>query len=324
MPVYPLRFTPVYKDYLWGGTRIPRRFGRAAHPAVCAESWEVSTRAEGESVVCNGPLAGTALGGLARSWPSQLTGAAAADGKFPLLVKLIDAEQALSVQVHPDGAGAARYGGEPKTEMWYVLEAAPGARIFAGLKAGTTPDRFAAALRDGHVPDLLRTIPARAGLAVFVPGGRVHAIGAGCLVLEVQQNSNTTYRVYDWDRKGADGKPRELHVEQALRIIDWQDAGDAGTVPTRIGGDEEDGVFSVVSCEFFRVLRLDLSRPRTVPLDGRSCHILFTASGRMEVEAGGATERMEPGATGLIPASAGTYGLAPVGGPASVLQIGLC
>ncbi|MCA1808667.1 MAG: type I phosphomannose isomerase catalytic subunit [Kiritimatiellia bacterium] len=221
IPLYPLPLMPAYKDYIWGGDRIPRRYQRDLPPGRYAESWEFSDRSEGVSVVADGPLRGRRLDELLAQYGADLVGADVATERFPLLIKLIDARERLSVQVHPNDMTAPLTAGEPKTEAWYVLAADADAAVYAGFKPGTDEQALRSALLQGRVADLLERHAVRPGDLIYIPGGLVHAIGAGCLLLEVQQNSNTTYRVYDWDRVGADGSPRELHLEQALRVINW-------------------------------------------------------------------------------------------------------
>lgn len=284
---YPWRFRPQYKDYLWGGDRIIRHFHRNEPPGVYAESWEVSTRPEGPSVICNGPCAGTPLA-------DALPG-------FPLLLKLIDARDTLSVQVHPDNASAARFGGEPKTEMWYVLAADPGACVYCGLKPGVDQPVLRAALASGRVGDLLERIPVTAGDAVFVPGGRVHAIGGGCLLFECQQNSNTTYRLYDWDRVGPDGKPRPLHIEESIRVIDWSAAAPPKLKPRRLRAPGRNGRMLVLDTTFFRMERLDLVEAWRTPSRRRAFDVYFVADGTVEIRAPGFRETAAAGTTYLVP-----------------------
>lgn len=317
---YPLLFEPVYKDYLWGGNRLARQYGRSGTPPVCAESWEISDRPEGMSVVANGPAKGRSLHSLVTQWGPALTGQA--DAVFPLLVKLIDARKDLSVQVHPNEQNAHRTGGEPKTEMWYVLEADPQARIYAGLRPGCTREHFETALRGGTLEtDALAAVPARPGRAVFVPGGRVHAIGAGCLLLEVQQNSNTTYRVYDWNRTDNKGQPRELHLEQAMQVIDWENSTPQVCSPRLRPSDGPNGYADIIACPFFSSERLTLNTAEPVAHDGGSFQIIFVASGTILVGAGGTVATADRGTSCLIPAVARHYTLTPVGGPAIVIRV---
>jgi len=243
---------------------------------------------------------------------------------FPLLIKIIDAKRNLSVQVHPDEKTAPLTGGEPKTEMWYVLEAEPGAKIYAGLQPGVTRKEFEKALAEKRLAkDVLAAIPARPGRTVYVPGGQVHAIGAGCLLLEIQQNSNTTYRVYDWDRVGADGQPRELHLEQALQVINWENAAPHILPPRPLPDDSANRCLQIADTPFFSVRRYDLREPLEVSHTGISFHILFTVSGSVLVGANGTAASMPAGTSCLLPAAATAYTVTPRKGPASVLQIAL-
>ena len=219
-----LRFTPIYKNYLWGGDAIPRRYGRAGAPRPCAESWELSAHPDGDSTVAAGPLAGRTLSSLAAEFGRDITGVRAPFAtRFPLLCKLIDARQSLSVQVHPSPADPAANPLEYKNECWHVIDASPGCAILAGLDpairdkptlaalAKDNPDALAAALTR-HAPN--------PGETLYIPAGLVHAIGAGALIYEVQQSANTTYRLHDWGRVGPDGLPRPLHIDAAVRSID--------------------------------------------------------------------------------------------------------
>jgi mannose-6-phosphate isomerase len=317
---YPLLFTPVYKDYIWGGNRIPALYHRDMPDGICAESWEITDRPEGMSVVSNGPLAGSTLRELMESDGPGLVGTCYRGGTFPLLVKIIDARQKLSVQVHPNDDNAAGLGGEPKTEMWYMLDGSDDAAVYAGLRRGTTSNEFAKAIADDDLEQMLVSIPVSTGDAVFVPGGRVHAIDAGCLLLEIQQNSNTTYRVYDWGRKGHDGKPRALHVEQALDAIDWADGGDA-KISAAPFDDDANSIAEVVACSHFRVERLGLIDRMNAANEGSSFHGLFVASGNAVVSAGGEEVSIAAGTSCLVPAMVADYSLDPVGGAAQVIRI---
>lgn len=212
---YPLKLAAAPVERIWGGRRIAETFNREIPLAHCGETWEVSTRAASPSRILNGTLSGMTLD---KAWPVL---SAPKPDRFPLLIKLLDAQDDLSVQVHPGCPVPSGSSGEPKTEMWYILDASPEACIFAGLKPDTTPAQFRKALQENRIADCLLRHPAKAGQAIFIPGGTVHAIGAGCLIYEVQQNSDTTYRVFDWNRKDSRGHQRELHVEPALRVIDW-------------------------------------------------------------------------------------------------------
>lgn len=226
LPLYPLQFAPVFKDYPWGGRALETALGRAIPDGIVAESWEISAHPNGQTPVVNGPLAGQTLGQVQDLLGADLLGSRnqrALDlGKFPLLIKLLDANRWLSVQVHPDDAyGLAHEGEYGKTEMWVILHAEPGAELIYGLKAGVDRAAFAQAVAEDRSQDLLHRLAVQAGDVVFVPAGAVHSLGPGIIVAEIQQNSDTTYRLYDWGRLGNDGQPRPLHIDQALAVIDW-------------------------------------------------------------------------------------------------------
>jgi mannose-6-phosphate isomerase len=319
MTPYPLRLQPAYKDYLWGGDRIPRVFGRDLPPGRYAESWELSARPEGPSAVANGPLAGRPLADAIALDPRAQLGAGLEKAGLPLLVKIIDARERLSVQVHPDDAGAARHGGEAKTEMWYVLAAEPGAAVWCGLAEGVTRAAFEAAAASGHFEPLLRRIPIRPGDAIFVPGGRVHAVGEGALLLETQQNSNTTYRVYDWGRVGPDGRARALHVAEALRTIDWDDRGDPRVKPavTRAGRNQ---IARLADGPHFRVDRVVLGERWSEMPSGRF-RAFFVARGAAALRWENQSEPAAAGTTFFVPAAVAVTAWDPLDGPAEVIRI---
>ena len=317
---YPLLFAPVYKDYIWGGHRLAERFGRAETPVVCAESWEISAHVDGMSHVSNGPLAGQSLAALAAQFGAALTGTHAPQpNRFPLLLKLIDARENLSVQVHPGDDNAGLVGGDPKTEAWYVLDRTPGALFYAGLKPGTTPASFRTAMSQGTAPEQLFKLDVAPGDTLFIPGGLVHAIGAGCLIFEVQQTSNTTYRLYDWGRFDAAGQPRPLHVQQAFQVIDPDLEEPRLIHPPTLAADNRNYWHTVLGCKYFNLRRLDLRSAEQVLLDGTSFHALFVLNGEAAVSAGGGAVPLPAGTSCLIPAAAGSFNLRPTGASATVL-----
>jgi len=223
--LYPLTFQPIFKERVWGGRNLERLYRKSLPPgATIGESWEISDRPGDVSVITNGPLAGKDLRWLMQHHERELLGdTPSPDGRFPLLIKILDAEDKLSLQVHPPVEVAAMLGGEPKTEVWYVADAATGAELCVGLKQGVTREMFEKKLRTGDAAECIHRVPVRKGDAMFLRSGRIHTIGAGLVIFEIQQNSDTTYRVFDWNRAGLDGKPRELHVEQSLASIDFND-----------------------------------------------------------------------------------------------------
>lgn len=228
--LYPLRFKPVYKDYIWGGRSLADLGKILPGTGIVAESWEISGHPNGPSIIANGPLAGRSLPDVVLSLGRTLLGSIPSEhdlARFPLLIKLIDAHDQLSVQVHPDDnyARIHEHGEDGKNEMWYVVSARPGARLVAGVRPGVKPECFLAAIKDGTCLDLLQSIPVKAGDVVNIPAGLVHAIGDGLVICEIQQNSDTTYRVYDYDRRDGEGKLRPLHIEKAMQVINFNSSG---------------------------------------------------------------------------------------------------
>lgn len=322
-PLYPLLLKPIYKDYLWGGDRIGQVFHREVPPGLVAESWEVADRPEGMGVVRNGRLAGSTMETLRRGLGSDLLGQKGRSfPALPLLIKLIDARQTLSVQVHPDNDGAARHGGEPKTEMWYILDAEPGAFVYSGLRPGVTPESFARAVADQTVESLLNKVAVKPGDAIYIPGGRVHAIGSGCLLLECQQNSNTTYRIYDYGRVGADGKTRELHLEQAVKVIHWDDHASPLAVPRRIEQRPSGERWDILTSPYFRMEQIRWSGEWTWARDLSTFRVLFVEEGTVSVAGPYGVDEAPRGTTLLIPAACPDLVLK-AAGPARVLVMGL-
>jgi len=253
--LYPLTFQPIFKERVWGGREIERLYGKKLPPAKpIGESWEISDRPGDASVIANGPLAGKDLRWLMENHRAELLGQAkpASGDRFPLLCKILDAREKLSLQVHPPADRAAQLGGEPKTEMWFIAEAAPEAELYVGLKRGVTRAAFEKKIHDGSVAECFHHLPVKQGDAMFLPSGRVHAIGAGLVIFEIQQNSDTTYRVFDWNRVGLDGKPRELHIAESLASIDFNDF-EPGLVETARGNGPNGEVRRLVQDSLFNV-----------------------------------------------------------------------
>lgn len=223
--LYPLTFRPIFKERVWGARNLERLYCKKLPATVpIGESWEISDRPGDVSVIANGPLAGKDLHWLVENHRADLLGDAKLEaGRFPLLIKLLDAQEKLSLQVHPPAAKAAELKGDPKTEMWFIADAIPNAELYVGLKRGVTRADFERRIGDGSVAECFHRVPVKPGESMFLPSGRVHAIGAGLVIFEIQQNSDTTYRVFDWNRVGLDGKPRDLHIPQSLASIDFND-----------------------------------------------------------------------------------------------------
>jgi len=305
-PLYPLKFAPIFKTAVWGGRRLATMFPSAPAEGPVAEAWILSDQADELSRVTNGPLAGTTLRDLVHERRSELLGEAAGDDVFPLLLKFIDARDRLSVQVHPDDEGARRLAGAPrgKTEAWVVTRAEPGSQIYAGFRPGVTREQFEAALGAGTTEELLHTFEPKVGDCLFLPAGIVHAIGGGLMVFEVQQTSDVTFRLHDWDRVDAKtGRPRELHVEQALACTDfasgprrpaWPSLDHAGPVQRE----------RLVQCEYFRLYRYGGSRPFVHDGVG-AASVLVGLEGELTVRGGGREEVLRPGEVLLLPAALG-------------------
>ncbi len=244
-----IRFTPVYQTRVWGGRLLETRLGRELPDSEFpyGESWDVSAREEADCEVSAGSLQGKRLSELwsDRTLRSVIFGEKAPESdRFPLLCKILDARERLSIQVHPPAELAKELGGDSKTEVWYIAEAKPGAVLYVGLKGGVDQVAFRRALETGDVEYCVHSLPVSAGQFIFIPSGRLHAIGAGLMIYEIQQNSDTTYRVFDWNRVGIDGRPRTLHIEESLRCIDFSDVEPE---MDRIDGNV------IVDCEYFRL-----------------------------------------------------------------------
>ncbi|MFM7076008.1 MAG: type I phosphomannose isomerase catalytic subunit [Planctomycetaceae bacterium] len=311
--MHPLLFRPIYRRYLWGGRGFATRLGRDLPPGDdYAESWEVVDRSADQSVVAAGPFAGRSLGELVRAHGAELLGRHAGLAAFPLLFKFLDARSDLSVQVHPDDARAALL--DPpdrgKTEAWYVIDVAPGARLWAGLRAGTDRERLAAALRSGRCDEVLHVVEPRPGDCIFVPAGTVHAIGAGLLVAEIQQSSDVTYRLHDWNRTGPDGKPRALHVEAGLEAV----TGFAPVAPAPRIPIDDPAAQRLVDCPYFRLDEVRPGGPWDVGGDDR-CHLLAVVGGEARLGDRWGLPALPLGTTLLLPAAIGRQTLHPAGPP---------
>ncbi|MCU0915797.1 MAG: class I mannose-6-phosphate isomerase [Planctomycetes bacterium] len=246
MNMYPLKSVPVFKERIWGGRKLQEVFGKDLPPGEkIGESWEIADLPEGQSTIGNGALCGQPLGAVVRRYPGDIAGTRDFPPRFPLLVKFLDAQDVLSVQVHPDPQTCRRMGrGDPKTECWYIIRAEPGAVIYKGLRQGVTKERFAQAIADGTTADLLAMVPVQPGECHFIPAGTAHSLGAGLLIAEVQTPSDTTYRVFDWNRVDDTGHPRSLHIAEALESIHFDVTPDTLPVTT---------VGRLVDCEYFRL-----------------------------------------------------------------------
>lgn len=289
---YPLKFIPVYKDYLWGGRNL-ERFGRSLPQGLVAESWEISGHPDGVSIVANGELAGLSLPELLVKFDKEIIGTKLYEryiNQFPLLIKLIDANQKLSVQVHPDDEYAAAHeGGYGKNEMWYIVWAEPGAAIIYDLVPGTTREILDAAIREGRIENYIKTVPVVAGDVFNIPTGMVHGLGAGIIVAEIQQSSNLTYRLFDYNRTDAKGNKRLLHIEQALEVIDYKSAGQRGKVEGVIK-ENKPGFLrkELIANEYFEVDICELDGEVVQNTDGQRffCYTFLEGVGKIKYKEG--------------------------------------
>ncbi|HEX9115453.1 MAG TPA: type I phosphomannose isomerase catalytic subunit [Anaerolineae bacterium] len=329
--IYPLTFTPALRDYIWGGRRLAELYGRELPPGKIAESWEISGHPAAPTAADAGYWAGQPLPAILQALGDALVGKRASWAlrrqKFPLLVKLLDCHENLSVQVHPDDTYAqAHEGGElGKTEMWYVLHADPGSQIILGLQPGVTRDQFRQALDAGQqeLDGLLHRIPVAAGQAVAVPAGTIHALLGGVVVTEIQQNSDTTYRVWDWGRVDKDGKPRPLHVDKALDVISWGAAGYGVSVPqvqSSVGGVTQS---QLVRNQYFVVeeVILDAGASYLGTCDGATMEIWGCVAGQATVISADDHRVELPSIRyALIPAAMGDFEIA-AHGPCTCLRV---
>ena len=301
--LYPLTFHPLLKERVWGGRKLEQLYRKPLPPGVpIGESWEISDRPGDISKINNGVLAGKDLHWLVERHCEPLLGSAKLRrGRFPLLVKILDAEEKLSLQVHPPAVTAARLGGEPKTEMWYIAHAAPGAEIFVGLKHGVTRNEFERKVTNGTVAECFHRLPVKAGDAMFLQSGRVHGIGAGLVIFEIQQNSDTTFRVFDWNRLGLDGKPRALHIAESMESINFEDFE-----PPLIKGKStvNNGVNKrlLVQDPLFTVELYEIAQGSRVELKPKQMQVVAGVSGQMHVENGETKIGLSAGGFSLIPA----------------------
>ncbi len=305
-----ITFEPLPMERVWGGRRLESTLGKKIPPSSpFGESWEVVDRADAQSVVHSGPHTGATLHDLWTQHRAEIFGEAYAAHpapRFPMLIKILDARERLSVQVHPPAHSAAALNGEPKTEAWYFLDCLPGASIYAGLKRGTTRQAFDTALANGQIEDVICRKPVNSGESIFIPSGRLHAIGEGCLIVEVQQNSDTTYRVFDWNRSGLDGMPRQLHLEESLASIDFEDFE-----PDLNPADSD----IIAVCEHFVIENWKLDAPRRA-LDDAAFAIFAVVAG--EVSCAG--QVFSTGSFFLVPANLPSTLVEPINNSAALLR----
>ena len=291
----PIYFKPIYQERVWGGRNLEEALGRKLPKGeVIGESWDVVDRPEAMSVIDKGDFAGKSLRELIEDRPEEIMGEGYDSSRpFPILVKWLDCSDRLSLQVHPPAEVAPALGGEPKTENWYIADCRPDASLIVGLKNGVTRDEFKRRLGEGTLEECVHRFPVSSGESILVESGRIHAIDAGNLILEIQQNSDTTYRVYDWGRVGLDGSPRQLHLEESLKCIDWNDFEPEAVCPGP-------GESLLADCREFRLRKVDLGVSSSpVAFKGGEPRLVSVTAGSVQISG----KTIANGATVLLPAS---------------------
>ncbi len=306
----PLVFEPIFMERVWGGRRLESLYGkRLPSAALIGESWEIVDRPEAQSVVHEGPLRGVTLHELWCKQRAEIFGNVPDAPRFPILCKLLDAQENLSLQVHPPRPMAKKLGGESKSELWYIADAAPKARLYAGVKKGTTRDGFAKAIEQGRIDKHLHALEVKTGDAIFLPSGRMHALGAGVVLVEIQENSDTTYRIYDWDRSKKGRAARQMHIAEALQCIDFKDV-EPGLSP--LEGE------SLIRNELFEIDKWDLKNDREIVETGRFA-IVVCLTGKIECSG----KHFNPGDFFLVPANLPDRVVRPLAKGASLLRVRL-
>jgi len=305
--LYPLLFYPIHMERIWGGNKLKVNFARELGDKPIGESWELACHKNGNSIISNGYFKGKSLGDLISDYGQEILGSAIYNdryNKFPLLVKLIDARDWLSVQVHPNDNYACEFenGELGKTEAWYIIDAIEDARIVYGLKEGISKKDFRACVDKNRIGDCLKELKVKAGDVVYIPAGMVHALGEGILVYEIQQSSDTTYRIYDWDRVDRHGHKRDLHVEKAMDVISFNSKYQDKIRGLRVKEDGGDRIVYIAN-RYFAVERLITSGSMSLALDGKRFQILTCIDGSGDLVYEKGSIRLNKGSSCLVPAS---------------------
>lgn len=301
----PLKMRPCYKEYLWGGSRLQREFHKADAPEVTAESWELSCHPDGVSTVMGGPCDGMSVVRLGALDRAGFWGTACGE-EFPILVKLIDAEKDLSVQVHPSDETALP-GEHGKAEMWYVVDCEPQAFLYLGFSQRVTRAEFLRRAEDGTICQVLNRVPVSRGDVFYILPGTIHAIGAGILIAEIQQNSNTTFRVYDYQRKGTDGKTRPLHLKRAADVLSYEPVVPEECRANSCASFPAFAMAEMFSCRYFRAYRVDVRTAVALRCEGQSFQHILCVEGGGRIQAGGVEYPLWRGDSYFLPAAMGEY-----------------
>lgn len=304
----PLKMCPCYKNYLWGGDRLKSEFGKSTLLPVVAESWELAANAAGVSTVAGGDLEGKNLLDLASIGQVGFWGEKCRGKEFPILVKLIDAHKPLSIQVHPsDDTAVAERGERGKAEMWYIVDSEPRAFIYFGFSKRISKEEFLLRAKDGTICDVLNRVPVKKGDVFYILPGTIHAIGAGMVIAEIQQNSDTTFRIYDYQRKDANGNFRELHIERAAQVVNLEPIIPEECKANSTMSFPEFTMTEMFSCKYFKAFRLDITGSITLLCDGTSFHHLLCVDGCGEYKCGGKHYPFQRGDSYFMPAAMGKY-----------------
>ena len=309
--LYPMKLEAPLKDYLWGGTRLKDEYGKKTNLDKVAESWELACHKDGKSKIVNGEAAGLFLEDwLAGQDKSVLGTNAVSFPYFPLLIKLIDAKGDLSVQVHPDNDYAMRVEGEyGKTEMWYIVDCEPGASLLYGFKEKISKEEFERRIADNTLLEVCNRVPVKKGDVFFIDSGTLHAIGKGILICEIQQNSNTTYRIYDYGRVGKDGKPRELHVKKAIDVTKLEPPTKPTTALAKIDIIPGLDMKLLAECEYFTAYHATLKGEASLKAGSESFQTFTVLSGSLKLTSGDTVLDFYKGESVFIPAGLGIYTL---------------
>lgn len=308
--MYPMKLSPTYMDYLWGGNELSKMYGKESGFDKTAESWELCCHPDGKNIVANGSYKGQALSDVLKEHPDYVSSRFHNEDKFPILIKFIDAAQKLSIQVHPsDDTADVSKGEEGKAEMWYVVKAKPRAFLYYGLNQTISKEELRKKILDGTVCDVLNKVYVHEGDVFFILPGTIHAIGEGLVIAEIQQNSNSTFRVYDFKRKGADGKERELHIDRACEVIDYKPV-----VPSKVQDNnsmtlKNGKIEHLFECEYFKVTKITSKEEMPMFAEGDTFHSLLFVKGEGTIECRGKKYQFQGGDSFYIPAGIRLYNL---------------
>lgn len=308
--LYPMMIRPCYKEYLWGGSRLKTRYGKSDGPDILAESWELADHKDGNSIIADGPMKGMTLQDLRAIDKEQFWGRKCECDKFPILVKFIDAFHDLSVQIHPSDIQAKKELGESgKAEMWYIIDCTKEAFIYLGLQRGISENEFIKMANDGSICDVLNRVEIHKGDVFFIEPGIIHAIGAGALIAEIQQNSNTTFRIYDYQRKDKNGNQRELHLDRAIEVSNLEPIIPSMCRSTGTMIFPEFIMTEMYVCEMFKAYKVDIHQKIELNCNGESFHHITCVEGNGVIGHNSVEYPLQRGKSYFMPATIGDYSI---------------